>query len=454
MKTNQTIIRNTAVMTVANLLMRSIAVSFNAYLTSKIGSAGIGLFQLILTVYGLAVTLSCAGVKLASTRVTVEIEAGGKYDLNKSAAMFDFYALFCGFAVCFALIVFSDLIGVKWIADVRSSPVLKVLALSLPCVAMSASLSGYFTAKGIITRYSAVQLIEQCVKIIVAVFILNRIDVYNVKSACMAIAAATTVSEAVSFILSFLLKKVTIPESTKQKAIELKRLLRVAVPDALGTSARSILLTIEHLLIPRGLRKSGTGVKEALSAYGNIHATALPILLYPGAILTSYSLLLIPELAKMNENGDKKAISECIEKNLKRTLLFSVASAFLTAVFAPTISNLIYKTNEAVQYIRILAPLVPIMYMDTVTDGMLKGLDQQIHSMRYNIIDSALCVAMVYFLLPIYSVKGYIFILYASEIINFYLSFGRLIKVCNIRIFKELSILQEDNPKFLRQKRC
>ena len=40
-------------------------------------------------------------------------------------------------------------------------------------------------------------------------------------------------------------------------------------------------------------------------------------------------------------------------------------------------------------YIRILSPLVPVMYTDTVTDGMLKGLDQQIQSMRYNIIDSA-----------------------------------------------------------------
>ena len=37
------LLRNTLVMTAVNLLMRSAAVSFNAYLTARIGSTGIGL---------------------------------------------------------------------------------------------------------------------------------------------------------------------------------------------------------------------------------------------------------------------------------------------------------------------------------------------------------------------------------------------------------------------------
>lgn len=457
MKNNHNMMKNTVIMTVSNLLMRSIAVSFNAYLTSKIGSAGIGLFQLIITVYSLAVTLSCAGIKLASTRVTVEIETNRLYDLKKSVRTFDLYALFCGSLICVLVTSFSDLIGARWIFDMRSAAPLRMLALSLPFVAMSASLSGFFTAKGIIVRYTFIQLIEQVIKIIAAVIALNRIEVTDVKSACLAIAVATTASEAVSFTLSFLLKTISIKESTKEKAINLRRLLRIAIPDATGTSARSILLTIEHLLIPKGFEKSGAGAKDALSAYGNIHAMALPILLYPSAILTSYSALIIPELAKMNEMNDRESISTCVEKNLKRTLVFSLFCSAVMSVFAPLISDLIYKTNEAVQYIRILAPLVPIMYMDTVTDGMLKGLDQQIYSMRYNIIDSALCVAMVWFLLPRCSVKGYIFILYASELINFYLSFGRLIKVCDIRIFKGIkafSVPQEDISTFSRTRKC
>ena len=159
--------------------------------------------------------------------------------------------------------------------------------------------------------------------------------------------------------------------------------------------------------------------------------------------------MIVPDLARKNELGDKNGINRTVEKNLFRTLLFSIACGIIFAIFAPLLSDIVYKSNEAVMYIRILSPLVPIMYMDTVTDGMLKGLDQQIYSMKYNIIDSALCVGMVYFLLPKYSVKGYIFILYASEIINFYLSFNRLIAVCDITCFRKIKAFrerQEDIP--------
>ncbi len=449
--------KNTLIMTVTNLIMRSVAVSFNAYLTSKIGSAGIGLFQLITTVYSLAVTFSCAGIKLASTRVTVEINSVGKNDLRKSMNMFDSYALICGIAICIILYAFSDMISEKWISDSDASYSLKILAFSLPFVAVSASLSGYFTASNLIIPYSFIQLIEQGTKIISAIILLNRISQMNTKSACAAIVAAITASEAVSFSLSYLLKSFKIEEKTEKAKIGFNRLMRIAIPDAAGTCARSILLTIEHLLIPKGFEKSGTGSAAALSAYGNIHAMALPILLYPCAILTSFSSMLIPELAAKHEKNDRKAISRTVEKNLKRTLIYSSFCAVILFVFAPVISDLIYKTDEAVLYIRILAPLVPVMYTDTVTDGMLKGLDQQIQSMRYNIIDSALCVVMVWFILPIYSVKGYIFILYASEIINFYLSIGRLIKICDIRVFRKIrfsSEFQEDISTFLRSNQC
>jgi O-antigen/teichoic acid export membrane protein len=85
-------------------------------------------------------------------------------------------------------------------------------------------------------------------------------------------------------------------------------------------------------------------------------------------------------------------------------------------------------------YIRILSPLVPIMYCDTVTDGLLKGLDQQNASMKYNIIDSAICVFLVYILIPKYSTSGYIFILFLSEILNFTLSISRLIRTAELKI--------------------
>ena len=450
MKKENNIIKNTLIITAVNLIMRSISVSFNAFLTNRIGSAGIGLFQLVMSVYSLAVTFSSAGIRLAATRLTVEINTLRKNDMNKSLALCIAFAGFCGSLIGFLLLIFSDFIGNKWIGNAETALPLKILAFSLPFISMSSALGGYFTAEEKVPQFSLIQMIEQGAKISITFFLLNKTAEYGVKYSVASIVTGMTAAEIFSFMLSMIYKTKSTESTTDKPSVLLSDFIRIAMPDAVGSWARNILLTIEHLLIPKGFEKSGSNSKAALSAYGNIHAMAMPLLLYPSAIISSFSMLLIPDIAKRNELGDKEGIDISASRNLKRTFIFSAFSALLCFIFAPLLSDMIYKTNEAAKYIRILSPLVPIMYLDMVTDGLLKGLDQQIYTMRYNIIDSLLCVILVYFILPEYSVKGYIFILYASEIINFYLSFNRLIKICDIRFSSEP---REDNSMFFQLKR-
>ena len=445
------LIKHTAIMTAVNLAMRSISVSFNAYLTGKIGTAGIGLFQLIMTFYSLATTFSCAGIRLATTRVTVEINTLKKNDMNKSLTMCVTYAGICGCLIGFLLFTFSDFISVVCLSDKQTALPLRILSLSLPFIAMSSALGGYFTATDKTPQFSFIQMLEQCFKISVTVFLIKNSSYTSAAHSCISIVTGMTTAEIFSFMMSSLLKMKTSGPKTDKEPLDILRMLRVALPDAAGTCFRSILLTAEHLLIPKRLEKSTKSSTVSLAAYGNIHAIAMPLLLYPSAVLTSLSSLLIPDLAKRNEIGDTNGIISSVKRNLKRTICFSVVCAAVISVFAPYLSQILYKSNEAVKYIRILSPLVPVMYTDIITDGMLKGLDQQVYSMRYNIIDSALCVGMVYFLLPIYGIKGYIFILYISELINFYMSINRLLKICNIRLIQAHA---KDNSRLFRMKKC
>ncbi len=451
MKNDNNIVKHTLIMTAVNLIMRSVSVSFNAYLTNKIGSAGIGIFQLVMSVYSLAVTFSSAGIRLASTRITAQINASGKYDTNKSLGLCLSYAGFTGSLIGFILLIFSDFIGEHWINNIETAFPLKILAFSLPFVSVSSSLGGYFTATDKTPQFSSIQMLEQGFKAAVTVYLLNKTATMGIKYSVASIVAGMTAAEIFSFSLAMVYQKITKEPKTDLPVVPLSNFLRITLPDAAGSCARSLFLTLEHLMIPKGFRKSGADSQTALSAYGCIHAMALPLLLYPCAIITSFATLLIPDIAKRYEIGDKQGIDICASRTIKRTAFYSVICASFCYIFAPTLSNIVYKSNEAVKYIRILSPLVPIMYLDTVTDGLLKGLDKQIYSMRYNIIDSLLCVILVYFILPKYSVKGYIFILYASEMINFFLSFNRLISVCDIRVFAGHS---KDNSMFSRLKKC
>lgn len=452
MKKNN-LITQTAIMTAVNLFMRSVGVWFNAYLTKRIGSTGIGLFQLVMTVYSLAVTFSCAGIRLATTRISVEIRTLKKNDMKKSLSLYTTYGGITGAVTGFILFAFSNLIGNYAINNASTVLPIKILSLSLPFVAMSSCMGGYFTAADYVSQYSVIQILEQLFKIGVTIAIIGKIGGINAEYACISVVVGMTASEIFSFILSLTLKKYKITCDKNKNAVGIKEFMRIAVPDGIGACVRSVLLTVEHLLIPKGFRKSGTNFESALASYGIIHGMAMPILLYPSAVLASLSSLLIPNLATYNKLGSGDKINYTVKRNLKRTLAYSALCSLFFFSFASPLSEIIYKSKEAAKYIKILSPLIPVMYTDMVTDGMLKGLDQQVYSMRYNIIDSAMCVGLVYYLLPKFSVNGYLFILYISEIINFILSIGRLNKICDIglRCFQEH---EEGNSRFFQRKIC
>lgn len=433
MRNAKLLLINTLTLTVGGLIMRSVAVSFNVYLTNKIGAAGIGLLQLITSAYALAVTFSCGGIKLGTTRLIADSLSE---DSKRTMKLCIKYGLTTGFFVCIILYIFSDAISKHWIADDNAGISLKILSLSLIPVSVSAALSGYFTAKKSMIKYSVVQLVEQIIKIAVTVAALHLYADKGTKYACAAICFGITLSEVFSVLTAYLIYRFDIKgkNCVQMNSGLFKKLLNISIPDVIGTGFRSILLTVEHMLIPAGLKKSGQNTRDAMSIYGSIHAMALPVVLYPSAILTSFSTMLVPELSAHKSKGNTKQISNISTASIKYTLIFGIGTALFFYSFSDLISNTIYSNEQCSEYIRVLSVLIPVMYCDTVTDGILKGLDQQSASMRYNIIDSALCVMLVYMLIPRYSTSGYIFILFLSEILNFTLSISRLIRTAELRI--------------------
>lgn len=437
------LLHNTLLLTATAFIMRTVAVSFNAYLTEKIGADGIGLFQLISSVYAMAITFASGGIKLASMRLVADNVHHGKISERKIMKTCLCYALICGTLIAFILFRFSSFIGAKWICDERSISSLRILSLSLPFISASASLNGYFTAISKVFRYTFVQLCEQIFKIAITVFALKNAANYGLEASCIAIVFGITCAEIFSMLSSYTLYRITSPKGNLGSfSIIGKNLLRIAVPDAIGSQMRSVLMTVEHLLIPVGFRKSGINPQGAMATYGVIHGMSLPLVLYPSALLSSLSGLLVPEFSAQYSQKNHARISYMTARVLHIALLFSIGTAGIMYFNAEELSLAVYSEERVTFYTRLFAPLIPVMYMDMTIDGILKGLDQQVSYMRYNIIDAGICVICVYILVPILSVKGYIFVVFLSEIINFALSFRRLTVVSEVKIdlFKDIII--------------
>ena len=426
---------NAIILCAVSMLMRTVGVSFNVYVSNRAGAEAMGLYALLSSVYGFSVTFATSGINFATMRLVAK--ALGKNDYNEASAALKnciIYGIVFSSAASIALFSCSDFIGIKILRDKRTVLSLKILAATLVPISLSSVFNGYFTAVKRVYKNAVIQVCEQAVKIFAISSLLSLMLPKGIEFACAALALGGGISEMFSFLLSafvFFLDK--------RKAIKIKRdeknysyvttdLMRTALPIASSAYARSGLISLEHMLIPIGLLKYGLNKSHSLSLYGIIQSMVLPIVLFPAALISSFSGLLVPELTECTVKKSHRQIRYICERSLQLALIFSIGTAGIMICFSGELGNVIYPNKNTSLYIKLLAPLIPIMYIDTTVDHMLKGLGEQFYSMIVNIADALLSVFLVWFLLPHFGIIGYIITIYISELINASLSIVRLMK--------------------------
>ena len=430
---------NLLLMTAVSLVMRFVSVGFNVYVTAKIGAGGIGLYSLIMSVGGFAITFATSGINLASTRMTAEaIGKGNQTDIRPVMRRCIAYSLCFGCSGAILLYLMAGSISTYLLCDERCIMPLRLLSAALPFISLSSALSGYFTAVRRVYKSSLVQLGEQFITISVTVRLLALMLPKGVAYACAALIGGTVISETVAFLISFTLYKADIKKHVKKgRAVEKKlgkKLLSISLPIALSAYVRSALVSVEHILIPAGLRKSGSSADIALASYGTLHGMVMPIILFPMAIMSSFAGLLVPEIAESLAAGEDERVDNIVSRVFQTALCFAIGVSGIMICFSGELGRMIYNSSEAGLFIRIMAPLIPVMYLDHVVDGMLKGMGEQLYSMRVNIFDASMSVILVYFLVPIWGVYGYVVVIFIMEVINASLSIVRLFKRCNTRV--------------------
>ncbi len=431
---------NAMLLSVATLLMRTAGVSFQVYVSNRAGAEAMGLFSLLSGVYGFALTLATSGIHLGVTRVI--IDATGRQENRRVIPAMRravLYALVFGCGAALLLVTFAEPIGLYWLKDPRTVTSLRLFGITLPLIALSSVFGGYFTAMRRAYKNAAVQVFEQSVKIGLTMYLLTLLLGGGVEATCCALVLGGALAEIASFCFEFLLymidRRRSFPAKEKAPASgEGRMLMRIALPMAFTAYIRSGLITLQHILIPEGLRNSGSNHSEALIAYGSIHSMALPIILYPAALISSFSGLLIPELAECRVNNSERRIRYMISRVWSLALFFSIGVAGILVCFSSEIGEALYPSTQTAKYIRMLAPLIPIMYIDTATDAMMKGLGEEVYSMNINIADALISVILVWLLVPRYGIMGYVVTIYISETFNTVLSITHLLSVSKTRV--------------------
>ena len=259
------LILNAFILTFATMMIGFVSTSFRVYLSNKIGSEGIGLYQLIMSIHVMTTTLAISGI-----RVTTNIK-NIKSILRKSIL----YSLLFSTTTFLLVYNFADIIALKWIGDSRAIIPIKILSCSLPFIGISACFHGYFYGMRKIIKSVSSDIVEVGTMMIIIISFMGICLPKGLNFTCALIAIGTSlgnIASAIYFCILFLFEKKSGYKSgySRNNKYSFFKIFSISFPIACSSYIQTGLKTIEDLLIPDALRRYGSSTASSLSIFGMI----------------------------------------------------------------------------------------------------------------------------------------------------------------------------------------
>ena len=143
-----TFVRNAALLAASDLALRLAGMALRIWLAGALGAEGMGLYQLVLAVYSLFVTLAVSGVSAASTRLMAEELAAGPARARGMLARLLAAGAALGCGAMAAQWALAEPAARWWLGDARAAGALRAGAFGLPCMAVAAVLRGFSSRGG------------------------------------------------------------------------------------------------------------------------------------------------------------------------------------------------------------------------------------------------------------------------------------------------------------------
>lgn len=427
-------------LTAVHLLLRFSGTSFQIYLSSRIGAAGIGLLQLTMSVGNFAMVAGMAGIRTASMYLTAE--ELGKHRAEKIPAVISGcirYSLLISGTIAVCLLVLSPEIAGTLIGDRRIKDSLRLFAGFLPICCINGVLTGCFTAGGQIRCLAIVEVAEQLFSMAATVLLLLHYAGSDSSRACQSVIAGSGAGACLTLVCLLVLHLRQYGTSNVRLPM-CRRLTGTAVPLAAADLLKTGISTAENLMVPRRLSLH-SHTAQPLAAFGILSGMVFPVLMFPACILFALADLLIPELAQSAAAGNRPRVFYLVKRGLKVSSLYGVFFGGLLFLVSEELCTHLYSDPDVGFWLRRYAIMIPMLYCDLAVDAMTKGLGQQKLCVLFNIISSGLDVILLYILLPRYGMAGYYISFLLTHMLNFALSMATLLRITEWKLPAENCIL-------------
>lgn len=394
----------TLVLTITGIISQILGFIYRILLSRLIGAENMGLFQLILPVYGCVLSVVSVGLSVSVSRLSAEYHALGNTWVIAQVLKKSLLYLFLLFTlVAVVTVLLYDPISVYILGDARTQMSLLFL---LPCILLTGIENihkHYFYGTGQVRPPALVELVEQFVRIAAVLTLLVVFLPQNSEVTVGLIVVGMVICELVSSVsLSVLFRRKLKPQGKLRgeplpPAALRRSIAAIALPVGFNSLIGNLMTSANAVLIPQRLVAAGWKVSEAMSSFGVVFGMALPMLCLPFAFIGALCTVLIPKLAQSAALGKTEEISQRIGKALLSTsvLVLPVLAVLLTV--GPALGESLFLNPTVGDYLPALSIGVLFSCYQSVLGSALYGLGRQKAATINSMVCDAVQLVFTYF---------------------------------------------------------
>lgn len=366
-------IKSTLILIIGGFFTKVLGMIIKIVLTRTIGSEGIGLYSMIMPTFMLLNSIAQMGLP---TALNVLI-ANDKYNTKNLVFTAIIISLSIDILIMVFLFISYNYLSSNLLNDSRLSFSLLSIGFVLPFITISNCLRSYFFAKQRMYPHVITNIIEDLVKLI---FIIIGIPFFITKGIEYAV-AFVILSNIFCELSSIIIFIFLIPnfkcskQDLKPNKINIKNLLKIAIPTTGSRLIGSIGYFLEPIIITYVLIKVGYSNNFIVNEYGIINGYVMQLVLLPSFFTAAISQALIPIVSKNYSNKNYKYIGKKLKQAIFFSLLIGIPATIIFELFPDDLLSLLFKTNKGISYIKVIAPICLLHYIQSPISSTLQAMN-------------------------------------------------------------------------------
>lgn len=374
--------RGVLLLTVLGALGDALAFCYRVVLSRLAGAQVMGLYQLVIPVYSVLLSMTAVGLCAAAANLTAQhLARGDRRSVHQTLMTCLRFFFLLLLPVGLVVILCSDFISNALLGDARTQ---LALILLVPCVALTGVENLHkqiFYGAELVGTPAVVNLLEQLIRSVAVITLLVLFLPQWPERAVGLIIVGMVICEVFSsctltmlYRRRFLRRGLT--GSGEERAIRRGRILSIALPVGLNALLGNLLSAANAALIPRQLVAGGVSREAAVAQFGVLTGMTLPMLGLPTVFLGALTLVLAPKLARASALGRQDEVRRLLNRAISVVSILALPALALTVVVGPDLGAALFH-QEGVGFC--LPSLAAVMAMSCFCSVLACALNSTGH---------------------------------------------------------------------------